>query len=87
MLNCIPEALHKLQHKVPDKPQYAPHFWAKPIYGQSTQYENPEGAFPLLPPKQNSLVQKIVGTFLYYGLAVDFTMLVVLCYRASTQSK
>ena len=46
-----------------------------------------EDTSPLLPPKQISLVQKIIGTFLYYSLATNSTMIVALIDLASTESK
>jgi endonuclease I len=34
MSKYIPELLRKLQHPKPTKPQYAPHLWVVPAYGQ-----------------------------------------------------
>ena len=80
-------ALHKFQHLPPERREDAPHSWTKPIYGASVQYaDNPDDS-PLLPSDSITLVQKIVGTLLYYAMAVDPTMLVSLGTIASTQSK
>jgi hypothetical protein len=32
------DALHKYQHPMPNRPQYAPHNWTVPAYGQHIQY-------------------------------------------------
>ena len=58
-----------------------------PIYVQATQHAHTEEKYPLLPPKQISLVQKIVGTFLYYSLGFDSAMLVYLSDMVSIQAK
>ena len=75
--------LHKFQHPTLLKPQYAPHLWNRPTYGSATQYADPEYNSAPLPLEGI----KIVGTFLYYSLAVDSTILVALSNLASTQSK
>ena len=87
MPNYVPASLQKFQHKVTYKPQDVPHHWAGPIYVQATQHAHTEKKSPLLPPKQITLVQNIVGTFLYYSLAFDSTMLVDLSDMASIQAK
>ena len=46
-----------------------------PIYGRSIQYSDPEDSSDLLPPSDCNLIQQIVGTFLYYGIALDNTLL------------
>ena len=38
MPGYIDRVLHRFQHPKPPKPQYAPHTWTAPVYGQSTQY-------------------------------------------------
>ena len=52
------------------------------MYGAVTQYANPEDDSAPLPPKDITVVSKIVGTFLYYDLAVDSTMLVDKTYNS-----
>ena len=87
MPNYAPEELHKFQNKAPDKPQDALHHWARPTYGHAMQHTNLEDISPLLPPKQISLVQKIVGTFMYYSLDIEPIMLVALGDLALAHSK
>ena len=82
--------LHKfkqaLQKFHPDnKPEYSPHKHVEPNYGQKVQYAEPTDYAPKLDSVDINLIQKIVGTFLYYGIAVDNTILVALSTIASEQ--
>jgi hypothetical protein len=87
MPGYVRDALHKFQHPSPTRRQDAPHSWNQPVYGAKVQYaDNPDDS-PLLPAQSVTLVQKIVGTFLYYAMAVDATMLVALGSIAATQAK
>jgi hypothetical protein len=38
MHGYIKDALHKFQHPMPKRPQYAPRNWTVPTYGQRIQY-------------------------------------------------
>ena len=87
MPTYIEEALHKFQHPAPSLPQDAPHAWNQPVYGAAVQYADQPDDFPLLPPKSINLVQQIIGTLLYYAIAVDPTMLVDIGAMTSQQSK
>ena len=57
------------------------------IYGRSIQYSGPEDSSYLVPPSNCNLIQQIVGTFLYYGIALDNTLLVALNDISLEQSK
>jgi hypothetical protein len=46
MRGYIKDALHKFQHPLPKRPQYAPHNWTVPAYGQRIQYAPPPDAAP-----------------------------------------
>ena len=87
MPKYIKASLHKFQHLTPLKPQNAPHRRNRPTYGAATQYAEPEDNPALLLPEGITMVRKIVGTFLYYALEVDSTMLVALINLAATHSK
>ena len=87
MPGYVAEELHKFQPPPLTKKQDAPHPWNRPIYGAHTQYATPDNDSPLLPPATISQVEQIVGTFLYYVLAVDPTMLVALGDLSSQQEK
>ena len=58
-----------------------------PIYGRSIQYSDPEDSSDILPPSDCNLIQQIVGTFLYYSIALNNTLLVALNDTPLEQSK
>ena len=73
------KALKKFNHKPPKRPEDAPHDWTATIYGQQTQQHVTQASTaPLLPPGKKQRIQAIVGTFLYYGLGIQSTILVTL---------
>ena len=78
--------LHKFKQQTPMKPQDASHLWYRPTYGAATQYADPEDNLAPLPPEGITMVRKTVGTFLYYVVAVDSTMLVARSDLTATQS-
>ena len=87
MPEYVRKALHRLQHEMPRRPQHAPHRYNKPNYGQRVQFANPQDDMPvtLLPESAKKTIQKIIGIFLYYAIAMDLTMLVALGTLASQQ--
>ena len=87
MKDYVKKALAKFQHSLPSKPQYAPHKWTVPIYGQNKQFGLDPDTSPVLPSKDITEVQKVVGTFLYYARAVDNTILPALNEIATNQAK
>ena len=87
MPKYLQTALHTFQHPAPKRPQHAPHSWVKPTYGAHLQYAPDDNSSPLLPAKTINLVQKIVGTILYYSIEVDPTMLTILGSIAAQKSK
>jgi hypothetical protein len=78
MPGYIKDVLHKFQHPLPKRPQYAPHNWTAPAYGQRIQYEPPPDAAPPDTDAEITRAQAIVGTLLYNVRAVDPTLLVPL---------
>ena len=87
MPNYLQTALHKFQHLAPKRPQHAPHSWGKPTYGAHVQYAPDDDYSPLLPAKTINLVQQIVGTLLYYSIAVNPNMLTSLGSIDAQQAK
>ena len=87
MHKYLQTALHKFQHPAPKRPQHAPHSWSKPTYRAHVQYAPDDDSSPLLPAKTINLVQKIVGTLLYYSIAFNPTMLAALGSIAAQQAK
>jgi hypothetical protein len=78
MPGYIKDALHKCQHPLPKLPQYAPHNWTVPAYGQRVQYAPPPDMAPPATKADITRAQAIVGTLLYNARAVDPTLLVPL---------
>jgi hypothetical protein len=78
MPGYVEKALHRFTHPDPTKPQHAPHPWIAPEYGASIQYAGPEDTSTPLNKAGITRLQQIIGTFLFYGRAVDNTMLVAL---------
>ena len=74
MPGYIGEALTKYQHTKPTVPQHSPYKATTIHYGAKVQRVE-EDKSPPLPTDQIKCVQKIVGTLLYYGWAVDSTLL------------
>jgi hypothetical protein len=83
MPGYIKDALHKFQHPLPKRTQYAPHNWTVPAYGQRIQYAPLLDAAPPATSEEITSAQAIVGTLLYNARAVDPTLLVPLSALAS----
>ena len=87
--NYVQHALHRLQHSLPTRLQHSPHRHKKPAYGQKiqfpdSQYETKE---VFLITSAKTLIQRIIGIFLYYGISLGVTMLVAVGTLATQQSK
>eukprot|EP00978_Attheya_sp_CCMP212_P027615 scaffold92921_cov81-Attheya_sp.AAC.2 len=74
----VARALHRFQHPDPTRAQHAPHDWIPPSYGSKQQLTIPVDTTDSLEPPVITRIQEIVGTLLYYGRAVDSSMLVAL---------
>jgi hypothetical protein len=68
------------------RPQYAPHNWTVPAYGQRIQYAPLPDAAPPATAAEITRAQAIVGTLLYNARAVYPTLLVPLSALASQLS-
>jgi hypothetical protein len=86
MPKFVPDKLHEFAHPKPKQPQHAPHPAPEVRFGRSAQEPRPPDSSPLLPPEGKKRVQKIVGSFLYYGRAVDITILKALNSLSRQQS-
>ena len=80
MPNYVQHALHRLQHSLPTRLQHAPHRHNKPVYVQRIQFADSQDYTKevFLSASSKTLIQIIIGIFLYYGIALDLTMLVAL---------
>ena len=87
MPQYVSKKLQNYQHSAPEKPQHAPHKWNQPAYGQKTQFAPEPDKTSDLNEKDKKLVQSIVGAFLYYGRAIDPSILPALNEISTQQSK
>ena len=78
MPDYLKESLHKFQQPKPPRLQNTPSAWKAPTYGTKIHYADDADHPSLFSPKSIHLVQQIVGTLLYYTIAVDPTMLISL---------
>ena len=88
MPGFVQKSLKKLNYKGKIYPQNSPHncsaSYSKP---GTTQYAPPPDNTTPLQGKQVTYVQSVVGTFLYYGRAIDYAILPAINDISSEQSK
>ena len=87
MPDYVTAALERFSHAPPSSPCHAPHKWNAPVYTKHPQLAPSPDSSPVLSASTARTIQSIVGTFLYYAIAIDLTMLVALGTIATTQSK
>ena len=85
MPNYIKEVRAKAHHANPKKPQHAPAKYNQPTYGAKIQHMDPPDNSPKLSEKEIKAIQVIVGSLLYYAIAIDNTILPALGDIASEQ--
>ena len=78
MPGYVEQALVRLKHQRPRKPQHQPYPHVPPKYGAKNQFAKQEDESPLLDKSGKKVVQEVCGTLLYYSQAVDCTMLAAL---------
>jgi hypothetical protein len=86
MPKFVDKGRSKHQHSSPKFAQHAPHLWSKPVYGQKAQYATDDTS-SLLDKKGTTRVQGVSGTFLYYGRAIDYTILPALNEISNNQAR
>ena len=69
------KGLHRFNHPKPSRPQHSPHPWTPPKYGQSVQHAKAIEKNPSLTKDQKLFCQQVIGYYLFYGRAVDSTLL------------
>jgi hypothetical protein len=87
MPGYLKKALDCLKYNAHGRPQHSPHACQRPQCGKQPQMTPYFDDYANLPPSELTRIQEIVGTFLFYGRAIDSTMLVALGTIASKQSK
>ena len=86
MDGCVKNALEELKHILIAPHHYALSYIERLDYGAKVQYAKEDTA-PLLSATQIKHIERVVGKFLYYGRAIDNTMLHALNDIASTKNK
>jgi hypothetical protein len=86
MLEYVPKALMRFQHKAPSMPQHQPYPHVKPTYSATRQYAEASNTSELLSKENKMYIQEVIGTFLYYARCVDSSMLPALGMLATQQA-
>ena len=86
MPNYVIKFLAKQKHNKPLISQHAPHKWSTPVYGRKVQYAKLEDDSPKLNKKDTKNIQSIAGSMLYYGRAIDYTILPAINEIAGNQA-
>ena len=87
MPGYIENALIRFSHKLPNKLQLQPLPDTLPTYGATVQYAKADGVSPSTTNTEGKYIRQVIGILLYYGRAVDSTILVGLSSLAAAQSK
>ena len=82
----VKKALVQFGHTVPRKHEDSPFPHTPPDYGAKVQYAKKQSTSPALNKKEKRFVQQVCGKFLYYGRAVDSTVLTPISAIASQQA-
>ena len=79
----VESALAELQHIKPKRPEYAPTHMIRPNYGEPIQYIEEDNS-DVMSEDEIRYTQKTIGKFLFYGRAIDNTMLHALNHIATS---
>ena len=86
MPGYVNTALVRFKYRTLRKVQDQPYQHVIPNYGAKKQYAERPYTAALLDKYGNTFVQQVTGTFLYYAIEVDITMLVAMSALASEQA-
>jgi hypothetical protein len=87
MPGYVAKALQRFEINPPTRPQHSPSEWTEPIYGKHVQLAPPTDTTEPLDAAGITRLQEIIGVFLYYGRAIDNTILVALGSLAAAQTE
>ena len=87
MPGYVEVALKKFQHLMSFRLQYAPHPYSRPDYSVKTQFTPDADKSAPLTADGIQQLQQVVGTFLFYGRAIDYNALFALGNLAAEQAK
>ena len=86
MKGYVKKLRQRFNHKTPTKPVHSPYKATPKVYGADAQNTITEDTSPKLKDKDVNIVQQVVGVCLYYGRAIDDTILPALSSIASEQT-
>ena len=86
MPGYVSEALNRFKHIWSGKPEDQPYAHVVPNYGAKVQYAPDSNTSRLATKEEKTFIQQVVGTFLYFGRAVDGTVLTALSAIGSEQA-
>jgi hypothetical protein len=87
MPGYIENALIRFGHKKLDKPQMQPYPHTTPTYGATIQYAKAVDTSPAVTKAEERVIRQVIGVLLYYGRAVDSTIITGLSSLAAAQAK
>ncbi len=87
MPGYIETNLVRFGHVLPTKPQMQPHPHTILTYGATVQYAKAIDASPAATKNEEKYIRQVIGVLLYYGQAVDSTILISLSSLAAAQAK
>ena len=87
MPGYLSKAMKRFKHPTPTRQQNSPHPHTAPNYGAKVQYSPENDDSPPLDKEDTKYIQAVAETLLYYGRAVDNTILTALSAVATEQAK
>ena len=88
MPDYVTNSLQRHHHHPKVSPQYSPHVHLPILYGTGTrQYATAPDMSPQLNRTETTYIQSVTGSYLYYGRAIDHTILPALNAIASAQAQ
>jgi hypothetical protein len=87
MPGYIKNALIHFSHEAPDKPQMQPYPHTTLTYGATVQYAKTANSSPAATKPEEKYIQQVIDVLLYYGQAVDATIITGLSSLAAAQAK
>ncbi|CAJ1940812.1 unnamed protein product, partial [Cylindrotheca closterium] len=86
MPGYVERALQRFTHPALTRHESSPHAWIAPVYGSCQQFATTDDS-PFLDVKDQTTISEVVGTFLYYGRAINLSMLPALGTIAAQQAQ
>ena len=86
MKGYVAKLRQRFNHKIPSKPVHSPYKAVPKMNGAAAQNTVQEDTSPKLTDKGINIVQQVVGVCLYYGRAIDDTIVTALSSIASKQT-